>query len=137
MLCALADFFGVTTDELLGRNTAPKQAIIVAETEELGAKISALIKQYNIQTAVMLTDYEAALAVAQFEAEHKNQVQYMFTALNGPLSEHEMDSTSGMTHVNVHVTGGTDEDVLNGIELYLKNPNAFKNISDITATGKR
>ena len=137
MLCALADFFAVTTDELLGRATVQKQAIIVAETEELGQKIAELIGKYNIQTNVILTDYEAALAVAEFEAEHKNEVAYMFTAMNRPLEEREMDNTHDITHVNVHVTGGTDEDALTGIELYLKNRDAFKNISDLTATGKR
>ena len=137
MLCALADYFEVTTDELLGRNAAKKQAIIVAQTEELGRKIAALAKIYNIETAVILTDYETALAVAQYEAEHNNQVQYMFTALDTPLEEREMDNTNGLIHVNVHQSGGNDEDVLNGVELYLKNMDAFRNISDITATGKR
>ena len=137
MLCALADFFAVTTDALLGRSTSQKQAIVVAETEELGQKIAELISKYNIQTNVILTDYEAALAVAEFEAEHKKEVAYMFTAMNRPLEEREMDNTHNITHVNVHVTGGTDEDTLNGIELYLKNRDAFKNISDLTATGKR
>ena len=137
MLCALADYFEVTTDELLGRNTVQKQAIIVAETEELGRKISDLIRKYNIQTNAVLTDYKAALAIADFEAERNNAVEYLLTAINRPLNEHEMDNAHGITHVNVHVTGGTDEDYLNGIELYLKNMIAFKNISDITATGKR
>lgn len=38
MLCALADYFQVTTDELLGRNVPHKHAIVVAENEELGKK---------------------------------------------------------------------------------------------------
>ena len=137
MLCALADFFQVTTDELLGRNAPKKQAIVVAQTEALGQKIAALLETFHIETAVILTDYETALAVAQFEAEHNNQVQYMFTALERPLEEREMDETHGMIHVNIQVTGGNDEDILSGVELYLKNMDAFKNITDITATGKR
>ena len=36
MLCALADYFAVSTDELLGRSVMRKQAIVVAEKEELG-----------------------------------------------------------------------------------------------------
>ena len=131
MLCALADFFEVTTDELLGRNTARKQAIVVAETEELGQKIADLVGRYNIQTNVILTNYETALAVAEYESEHKNEVKYMFTALNRPLEEREMDGTHGITHVNVHTTGGTDEDALNGIELYLKNLATFHSLADL------
>lgn len=137
MLCALADYFAVTTDELLGRATTQKQAIVVAQTEELGYKIADLARSYNIHTCVVLTDYEAALAVANYEAEHQNKIHYMFTATDYPLAEREMDNTNGMIHVNVQTSGGTEEDYLSGIELYLKNVDAFKNISDITATGKR
>ena len=137
MLCALADYFGVTTDELLGRSNKRKQAIVVAQTEELGQKITALLDNYGIETAVALTDYEKAQAVAQFEAEHKNEVQFMFTALDHPLEEREMEDSHGMIHVNVEITNGTDEDALNGIELYLKNMDAFKSITELAAKGKR
>lgn len=99
MLCALADYFQVTTDELLGRNKPPKQAIVVAETEELGQKIADLAKKYGIHTSAILTDYEAALAVAEFEAEHENAVQYLFCAIGLPLSEREMDDTHGLIHL--------------------------------------
>lgn len=137
MLCALADYFAVTTDALLGRDMPRKQAIVVAQTEELGRKIAELIQKYNISTSVILTDYDAALAVAEFEAEHNKEIQYMFTATDQPLPEQETDDVNGIIQVNVHVTGGNDEDMLNGIELYLKNADAFKSITDLTATGKR
>ena len=137
MLCALADYFAVTTDALLGRNAPKKQAIVVTETKELGQKIAALAQKYNIQTSMILTDYDAALAAAEYDATHNHEIKYMFTALSYPLEERESGTTHGIIHVNVHVTGGTDEDALNGIELYLKNADAFQNISDITATGKR
>lgn len=134
ILCALADYFEVTIDELLGRNVMRKQAIVVAEQEELGQKIVALAAKYNIQTRAIFTDYEAGLA---FEEEHKDEIQYMFTAVDRPLEEQEMNEGNGMIHVHVHGTGGSEEDILNGIELYLKNVDAFKNITSMTATGKR
>ena len=137
MLCALADYFSVTTDALLGRTAAKKQAIVVARTEELGRKISTLLESYHIKTAVTLTDYETALAVARFEAEHKNEVQYMFTALDHPLEERDADDNHDLIHVDVQITNGTDEDALNGIELYLKNMDAFKSITELAAKGKR
>lgn len=130
MLCALADFFEVTTDELLGRNTAQKQAIVVAETEELGQKIADLVSKYKIDTKVILTDFETALAVLEFEAEHKNEVKYVFTALSRPLCEEDLDTFSGITHVDVHTTGGSEDDVISGIELYLKNMSAFRSLAD-------
>ena len=132
MLCALADYFAVTTDALLGRHTANKQAIVVAQTDALGQKICDLLRTYRIETAVILTDYEAALAVAQFEEEHNKGIQYMITAIDRPLEEREMDDTHGLTHVNVHVSGGNDEDILNGIELYFKNLDAFKGIQHLS-----
>lgn len=135
MLCVLADYFGVITDELLGRNIPQSNAIIVSETKELGQKIAKLAEKYNIKSSAILTNYADALSL--MESETVQRIKYIFTALDYPLEEHEMDNTHGITHVNVHVTGGTDEDALNGIELYLKNVDAFKNISDITATGKR
>ena len=126
MLCALADYFGVSTDELLGRNAPCKQAIVVSENEELGRKIAKLAADYKIHTRAIFTDYEAGCA---FEAEHAGEIQYMFTAVNQPLEEHEMSEGNGVIHIDVHHSGGSDEDKLSGIELYLKNEDAFKNIA--------
>ena len=39
MLCALADYFCVTTDELLNRNKQTQYAVIVANEASLGKKI--------------------------------------------------------------------------------------------------
>ena len=130
MLCALADYFEVTTDELLGRNTVQKQAIVVAETEELGQKIADLVSKYKIDTNVILTDCETALAFLEFEAEHKNEVKYLFTALSKPLQEKELDNFHDITHVDVHITGGSEEDILSGIEMYLKNMTVFHSLSE-------
>ena len=134
MLCALADFFEVTTDELLGRNLTTKQAIVVTENEALGRKITELAAQYNIKVCAVFTDYEAGLA---FEAAHTDTLQYVFTATDHPLEEDEMRDGNSVIHINVHHSGGNDEDKLNGIELYLKNEDAFKNIANLTATGKQ
>ena len=133
MLCALADFFQVTTDELLGRSASYKQAIVVAENDALGKKIVELAAKYNIKTCAVFTDHETGLA---YEAAHAGELQYMFTALDHPLEESEMSNDNSVIHINVHHSGGSDEDKLNGIELYLKNEDAFKNICNLTATGK-
>ena len=133
MLCALADYFQVTTDELLGRTFPRKKAIVVAENDVLGKKIVELAAKYNIKTCAVFTDHEAGLA---YEGAHAGELQYMFTALDHPLEETEMSDGNGVIHINVHHSGGNDEDKLNGIELYLKNEDAFKNICTLTATGK-
>ena len=129
MLCALADYFHVTTDQLLGRNIPRKQAIIVAQQEALGRKIAALAEKYGIRCCGFFTDYQAGLA---YEAAHKDELQYMFTALEQPLEEPETHEGNDVIHIDVHKTGGSDENILNGIELYLKNEDAFKNIANVT-----
>ena len=132
MLCALADYFEVTTDELLGRCAVKKQAIVVTENEDLGKKITELAAKYNIKVCAVFKDHEAGLA---FEAAHKDKIQYAFTATDHPFGGEDPHNDNGVIHVNVHHNGGSDEDKLNGIELYLKNEEAFKNIANLTATG--
>lgn len=134
MLCALADYFGVTTDELLGRYAARKQAIVVTENEDLGRKITELAAKYNIKVCAVFADHEAGLA---FEAAHKDEIQYAFTATDRPFEGDDPHNDNGVIHVNVHHNGGSDEDKLNGIELYLKNEDAFKSITNLTATGSK
>lgn len=134
MLCALADYFEVTTDELLGRDTRKKQAIVVADNKVLAEKIVELAAKYNIKVCAVFADHEAGLA---YEAAHKDTVQYAFTATDRPYDGEDPHNTNGVIHVNVYHNGGSDEDKLNGIELYLKNEDAFKNITDMTANMKK
>ena len=60
MLCALADFFAVTTDELLGRAKERKFAVIAAETPALGKQVAEIAKGYGIVCRSIHTDYEEA-----------------------------------------------------------------------------
>ena len=64
MLCALADFFAVTTDELLGRCTAPKYAVIVTENLKLGRRIEEMAKQHGFHAVGIFTDQAEAMAAA-------------------------------------------------------------------------
>ena len=64
MLCALADYFEVTTDELLGRNLPVKYVIIAAETEKLGEKVAAIGKGYGLKARGIYTAYADAAAAA-------------------------------------------------------------------------
>ena len=64
MLCALADFFCVTTDELLGRTAMQGRAVIAGETPELAEKIRELGSKYGIITDKICGNaLEAAAAV--------------------------------------------------------------------------
>ena len=134
MLCALADYFEVTTDALLGRSDTKKRAIVVSENEGLAEKIVELAAKYDIKVCAVFSDPAAALA---YETAHKDEIQYAFTVTDRPYEGEDPHNENGVIHVNVHHNGGSDEDKLNGIELYLRNEDAFKNITDMTANMKK
>ena len=134
MLCALADYFEVTTDALLGRSDTKKRAIVVAENEGLAEKIVELAAKYDIKVCAVFSDPAVALA---YETAHKDEIQYAFTVTDRPYEGEDPHNENGVIHVNVHHNGGSDEDKLNGIELYLRNEDAFKNITDMTANMKK
>lgn len=77
MLCALADFFAVTTDELLGRCTAPKYAVIVTENLKLGRRIEEMAKQHGFHAVGIFTDQAEAMAAA----EQDERVHYILAGM--------------------------------------------------------
>lgn len=77
MLCALADYFEVTTDELLGRYAATKYAVIVTENHELGNRIQTLAKQYGFSTVGIFTDRDEAMTAAL----QNEKVQYILAGM--------------------------------------------------------
>lgn len=128
MLCALADYFGVTTDELLDRTKPTKFAVIAAETMELGQKIAELAMHYGIVTHGIYTHFQEAV-----DAAHSHQeVKYIITSLGHPLSQCEEEAidkaTNGITHVNSE--HDTEEGVLGGLEIYFKNMDVFKTLAE-------
>lgn len=64
MLSALADYFTVTTDELLGRASTLRFAVIAAQTSVLGQKAAAIAREYGFVARSIHTDYEDAKAAA-------------------------------------------------------------------------
>jgi len=67
MLSALADYFAVTTDELLGRAKTLHFAVIAAQTPVLGQKAAAIAREYGVVARSIHTDFEQAKAAAQDE----------------------------------------------------------------------
>lgn len=114
MLCALADFFCVTTDDLLGRNPTPKYAIIAAETPEQGKKIQTLAKKYGIIGKKIVSTYPDALAAAKADSA----ITHLLIGLNAPLSEEENNASGDLTLVNIQVDD--EQKLLEGFELYFK-----------------
>ena len=83
MLCALADYFGVTTDELLGRTKEWKYAVIAAQTEELGQQIASMLKEYGYAARGIFTDYNAAVELAQNDDSIRHVVAGFHTGFYG------------------------------------------------------
>ena len=65
MLCAIADYFQVTADALLGRGEPGRLAVIAAYTEELGRKIGTLVRQHGVEVDSIHADPEAACAAVR------------------------------------------------------------------------
>lgn len=115
MLCALADYFAVTTDELLGRTKEWKYAVIAARTEELGRKVQALARSYGIAAKAIYTAYADALN----HAEQDDSISVILVSLDEPLSEKELNiSRSGVARVDINCD--TEEEILEGFSIYLQ-----------------
>lgn len=124
MLCALADFFAVTTDELLGRAKEWKYAVIAARTREFGEKIKKLALNYGIAAKAICTSYPEALA----HTKRDRDVKILLVNLNRSLSEEEMnDAPSGL--VNVHVDCDTEQNVLDAFTMYFQNMDAIQSLA--------
>lgn len=111
MLCALADYFQVTTDELLGRNVETKYAVIVTENQKLGERIQMLAKQYGFCTVGIFTDREEAMAaVSQDE-----RVQYI---LAGKYQGGFFDDSTLQKLVSI---SPTDDEIIAGFKWVFQN----------------
>ena len=122
MLCALADYFGVTTDELLGRNGVLKEAVVVAASTELSGKIKQIVERYGFTIVSCFSAYRPALNYA-LEQESCNHI---FVGLHDSLSVDEIDSTP--EHINcIHSFGDSEENILQGLEeIFSHLPSLFK-----------
>ncbi len=110
MLSALADFFEVTTDELLGRINGKKYAVILADNVELGEKIEALIAEFHFEPCGIFTDEPSALAATAKDS----RIQYIIVGnyQNGFFGD-----------TNLHVIASchpTDESIIDGLKWALE-----------------
>jgi len=112
MLCALADHFGVTTDELLGRTAAVKDAVVVAESSILAERIRQILETYDFRVAAYFDAFPPALAYT-----HTHQTcKYIFTGGSRDLiSAADIDATPAEIN-SIHIIGETADDILRGFE---------------------
>ena len=106
MLCSLADFFFVTTDELLGRSSEHKHAVIAAETLELGKKVADIAKSHGVVTHSIHTNYEEAKTTAMEDIS----VQYLISCyFDGYYGENSV-------LINLVSVAPTEKEILKNIQ---------------------
>lgn len=111
MLCALADFFEVTTDELLGRNREKKYAVIVTENQQLGKRIQAFAERYGFETVGIFTAREEAITVAM----QNEKVKYILAGMyqGGFFDDSPLEKLVSVSP--------TDDEILAGFEWVFNN----------------
>ena len=120
MLCALANYFCVTTDELLGRAKKKRYAVIASQTPELGEKIKALASEYGIHTIAIYSTY----AEARSHLQRDESVHVILISLNAPPSEADMNYDSqGL--MQICVSCDTDQETLDGFAMYFQHLDLF------------
>ena len=110
MLCALADYFGITTDELLGRGGILKESVVVAVSTELAERIKQIIGDYGFTVIASFAEYKPALAFAR----QRENCKHIFIGLPQPLSKDEIADTPAEINA-VHSFGDNDQNILQGI----------------------
>lgn len=115
MLCALADYFQVTTDELLGRKPKPYcAAVATSVSAELATKIAEYIKHHGFPVKhIIYGSYEEALATVKSDPS----LTHLFVSYD---DKQEYDNND--TDVRIIGSHANDEEhILNGFDIYLKN----------------
>lgn len=123
MLCALADYFQVTTDELLGRSAKFRYAVTAASSQELGLQITTLARRYGFIVKHIHNSYTDALNAGKDDPE----ITHVFVSLDGPILEAEHDETYGLHCVESHAD--TLQKTLDGFEIYFRNMDSIDSIS--------
>ena len=116
MLCALADFFQVTTDELLGRNPKPFCAAIATSSLPLADQIKQLLQKYGFHVKhIVYGNFEDAMeAIGTDKA-----VTHLFASFDTPLGECDHPKHPELRIVESPLN--TSENVLEGFAFYLAN----------------
>ena len=115
MLCALADYFNVTTDELLARNKEIKYAVVVTASPELGKKIEQKANEYGFQISGHFDNYRDALSYAM-DQEH---CKHIFIGLPDTLTMEERDATPQEISA-CQSLGDSDDGILNGFDMFFR-----------------
>lgn len=111
MLGALADYFEVTTDELLGRYHNSRHAVILAANHQLGEKMEEIVKKNGFEPRGIFTNETQALSAAQKDPRIKFLIVGVYQ--NGYIGESLLQ-----TIVSCHTT---DDKILAGLQWAFEN----------------
>ena len=116
MLCALADYFQVSTDALLGRTPKPLCAAVATSiSTELAQQIAELVKQYGFHVKhIIYGSYEEALRTVNANSAFT----HLFVSYDDAQRQYDSDDTKARI---VCSNADTVEHILHGFEVYLKN----------------
>ena len=115
MLCALADYFGITTDHLLGRDKGTLYAYVAAPSEELVTKTAALAKEYGIETLCRFDDFAEAVEAANADP----RVTHLLVCCeDARFSMENMDTRDDLK--TIVSLGNNHQDILNGFSMMLR-----------------
>ena len=115
MLCALADYFQVTTDELLGRKPKPLCAAVATDSLPLLDPIEHFLREHGFPVKhKIFSSYAEALEIVK----NDSSVTHLFVSYKDPDLKYENNSTDARI---VASHADTVERILNGFELYINN----------------
>lgn len=124
MLCAIADFFEVTTDELLGRSPKAMYAVIATDSRDLGLQLMEKAKYYGFITRKIC----GCLADALDTTRNDSTITHLFASFEKPLSEEEKgEGPDGLCFVESQAP--TREQALDGFDIYFRNMAAYDSLT--------
>lgn len=128
MLCALADFFQVTTDALLGRDPKPFCAAIATSSLPLADQIRELLEKHSFLVKhIVYGSFEDAMKVINAD----KSVTHLFVSFDKPLGEHDKSQNPDLRIVESH--SDKAETVLKGFAFYLS---SMSNIDALAQNNK-
>ena len=120
MLCALADFFGVTTDELLGRDRKSKYAVIATDLVELENDIKNLVESYGFRVKAIYPRIQDARNAISTDTS----IGHIFASFSHPVKEEEYDDKpNGVRYIECH--SDNKDGIIDGFKLYLQNKDKY------------
>ena len=116
MLCALADFFQVSTDTLLGRDPKPFCAAIATSSLPLAEQIRELLQKRSFLVKHIVY---GSFADAMEAISKDKSITHLFVSFDKPIGEYDKSSNPDLRIVESH--SETPEMVLQGFAFYLSN----------------